>query len=74
MTNRWLRLEPGRRENLQAAGLALGVAAGVAAVVFYFGRIVISRERMHRLRDERDETSGLPASTAKRLPERARGR
>ena len=46
MTRRWLRLEPGRRENLMATGVALGAAAAVGAVVFYFGRILISREEV----------------------------
>jgi hypothetical protein len=46
VTRRWLRLEPGRRENLMAAGIALGAAAALGAVVFYFGRILISREEV----------------------------
>jgi hypothetical protein len=75
VTPRWLRLEPGRRENLLAAGVALGAAAGVAAVVFYFGRILISRERVHRLGEgERVDESGLPAPPARSAPERARRR
>ena len=74
MTNRWIRLQPGRRENLQAAGVALGVAAGVATVVFYFGRILISRERVRRVGEGSPDGSRLPAAEAKSLPERARRR
>jgi hypothetical protein len=77
---RWLRLEPGRRENLLAAGAALGAAAGVAAVVFYFGRILISRERVYRLGEleaeerEAEEGSMLAAPPATGVPERTRRR
>jgi hypothetical protein len=68
MTRRWLRLEPGKRENLTAAGVALGAAAAVGAVVFYFGRILISREEIKpgRAVAERDEERGAPPE--RRLP------
>jgi hypothetical protein len=46
VTRRWLRLEPGKRENVMAAGIALGAAAVVGTVLFYFGRILISREEV----------------------------
>jgi hypothetical protein len=70
VTRRWLRLEPGRRENLTAAGIAFGAAAAVGAVVFYFGRILISREEVTpgRAVAERDEERGAPPE--RRLPRR----
>lgn len=55
MKRRWIRLEPGRKENALAAGIALGAAAGVAAVLFYFGRILISREELPPLPERGDE-------------------
>jgi hypothetical protein len=71
-TRRWLRLEPGRKENLEAAGLALGVAAGVAALVFYFGRILMSRERVHRRGElEAEDSAPEPEAAAPRLPSSA---
>jgi hypothetical protein len=67
----YLRLRPGRRENLLAAGVALGAAAGVAAVVFYFGRILISREKVSRLEEtERPATSGRALEPSSRRAER----
>jgi hypothetical protein len=67
----YLRLRPGRRENLLAAGVALGAAAGVAAVVFYFGRILISREKVSRLEEtERPGTSGRALEPPSRRAER----
>ena len=70
MTTRYLKLEPGRRENMLAAGIALGAAAGVAAVVFYFGRILISRERVSREAPGVDGAlpSGDGAEPPRRLP------
>ena len=72
MTRRWLRLEPGRRENMMAAGVALGAAAAVGAVVFYFGRILISREEVTtgRSLEERGEEGAPP----ERLPRRSERR
>ena len=66
MKRRWLRLEPGKKENMMAAGIALGAAVGVAAVVFYFGRILISREEAPLRREALQ--SGKPS----RAPPRAR--
>jgi hypothetical protein len=62
MKRRWLRLEPGRRENGLAAGVALGAAAGVAAVIFYFGRILLSREEMPPLRETSDRSANAEAA------------
>ena len=45
-TRRWIRLEPGTRENTLALGVALGAAAGVAVVTFYLTRLFVSREEM----------------------------
>jgi hypothetical protein len=42
----WIRNPPGPEENRQAAGLALGLGAVVGVVVFYFGRILLARERI----------------------------
>ena len=47
MRTPWIRNRPGPEENRQAAALALGVGAAVGAVVFYFGRILLARERIH---------------------------
>ena len=68
MTTRYLKHEPGRRENLLAAGFALGAAAGVAAVVFYLGRILISRERVSRQPPTEALPSGDGAEPPRKLP------
>ena len=72
MTRRWLRLEPGRRENLMAAGVALGAAAAVGTVVFYFGRILISREEVTAGRTLQER--GEDAAPAERQIPRRTGR
>jgi hypothetical protein len=75
MSPRWLRLEPGRRENLLAAGVALGAAAGAAAVVFYLGRILISRERVYRLGEgEAEEGPEHAPGPVQEAPESVRRR
>jgi hypothetical protein len=74
MKRRWLRLEPGRRENGLAAGIALGAAAGVAAVVFYFGRILVSREEMPPLREGDDSSVDVDAASERRGPTRGEPR
>ena len=44
MTIHYRKTSPGLRENLGAGMAALGAAAGVAAVTFYFVRILMARE------------------------------
>lgn len=63
MRRRWIRLRPGREENVRAASLAFGAAAGVAAAVFYFARILLSREEVRPL--ERAESPEEPAPAAR---------
>lgn len=46
MRARWIMGRPGPEENRKAAGLALGVGAALAAVVFYFARMFLARERI----------------------------
>ena len=70
MTRRWLRLEPGRRENMMAAGVALGAAAAVGAVVFYFGRILISREEVTPGRTLRERGEDGSAPPERQIPRR----
>jgi hypothetical protein len=60
VTRRWLRRQPGPRERALAAGVALGAAVGVGAVVFYLTRLLLSREEMAPIRD-RDAAGLLPA-------------
>ena len=46
MREEYAHVTPGRKENLQATAVALGIAAGVGAAVFYFTRILLSRENL----------------------------
>ena len=58
-----------------AAGVALGAAAGVAAVVFYLGRILISRERVYRLGEgEAEEAPEHAAGPVREVPDSSRRR
>ena len=52
MTRYYRAKRPGSRENLGAGLVALGLAAGVAAVSFYFVRLFLAREPMEELADE----------------------
>ena len=52
MTRYYRRKHAGPRENLGAGLLAAGLAAGVAAVSFYFVRLFLSREPMEELEEE----------------------
>jgi hypothetical protein len=49
MTRYFRRVEPGRREKLQAGLVAGALAAAVGAVSFYFVRILLSREALEPL-------------------------
>lgn len=62
MRRRWIRNEPERRDELIAAGVALGAAAAVAAVAFYFTRILVAREEVTPLDVARSEAA-LPEKT-----------
>ena len=44
MTVRYLRNEPGKKEDLAAALVSATLAAGVGLVTFYFARLLLSRE------------------------------
>jgi hypothetical protein len=46
MATYFVRRPPGRRENLGAVALAVGVAAGVGALTFYLARVLLARERV----------------------------
>jgi hypothetical protein len=63
---RWLRRHPGPRERALAAGVALGAAVGVGAVVFYLTRLLLSREEMEPLPD--GESGAPPARKTEALP------
>jgi hypothetical protein len=56
---RWLRREPGRREQAVALGVALGAAVAVAGVAFYLTRLFHSREEIERA-DDREGSRALP--------------
>lgn len=43
MTRYYRRTSPGPRENMGAGAVALGLAAGVAAVTFYLVRLMLTR-------------------------------
>lgn len=44
MSPRYLRIPPGKKENLSAALVSGTLAAGVGLVAFYFIRLLLSRE------------------------------
>jgi hypothetical protein len=46
------RRKPGLKENLEAGVMAAGLAAGVAAVTFYLGRLLLSRDPLWPLDSE----------------------
>lgn len=46
MRTPWVRRPPGAEENRKAAGAAFAVGTVLGAVVFYFARIVLARERI----------------------------
>lgn len=48
MRTPWIRRRPGPEENRQAAGAGFAVGAAIAAVIFYFARILLARERIDR--------------------------
>jgi hypothetical protein len=55
---RWLRRKPGPREQVVAAGVALGAAVAVAGVAFYLTRLFLSREELAT--GDRTSTRALP--------------
>ena len=55
---RWLRREPGPREQAVALGVALGAAVAVAGVAFYLTRLLLAREEIQR--GERAPARELP--------------
>lgn len=48
MTRAYVATRPGRTENLRAAAVALCVAGGIGAIVFYLTRVVLAREVLER--------------------------
>lgn len=48
MRTPWIRRRPGPDENRKAAGAGLAVGAAIGAVIFYFARIILERERIDR--------------------------
>jgi hypothetical protein len=68
LKRRWLRRHPGPRERALAAGVALGAAVGVGAVVFYLTRLLLSREEMEPLREAGDAAGALPTRKRQALP------
>jgi len=63
MSPYYRRRKPGNRETGGAALAALGVAAGVAAVTFYFVRLMLCREALSG-----SDAPALPASPDRALP------
>ena len=73
MSPYYRRTTPGFRENLGAAGVAVGLALGVASVSFYLVRTFLAREPMEPLpRTPADEgrEDGRAGAVPSRLPER----
>ena len=58
MSRRWIRNEPGKEENTRALAIALGAAAAVALVTFYFARILVSRDEIEPLAVARERGAG----------------
>jgi hypothetical protein len=60
MRVRYLRNEPGKKENLAAALVSGTLAAGVGLVTFYFVRLLLSREAV----GDPEDRELLPSSSA----------
>jgi hypothetical protein len=57
MSPYYRRRKPGLKENLEAGILAAGLAAGVAAVTFYVGRLLLARDPLWPLGAESSRES-----------------
>jgi hypothetical protein len=60
MSPYYRRRKPGLKENLEAGVLAAGLAAGVAAVTFYLGRLFLARDPLWPLGAESSGESPRP--------------
>jgi len=66
MSRFYRRTKPGLRDNLEAGILAAGLAAGVAAVSFYFVRLFLAREPLEPLQSGSPRGASLSPPTGKR--------
>ena len=57
MARYYRRTEPSTQENLRAGLVAGGLAAAVAAVSFYFVRIILAREPLESLQSPQTDDS-----------------
>ncbi len=68
MSRFYRRTKPGLKDNLEAGILAAGLAAGVAAVSFYFVRLFRSREPLEPVGSAPPLETPPSPDTAKSLP------
>ena len=60
MSRFYRRTKPSLKENLEAGFLAAGLAAGVAAVSFYFVRLFLAREPLEPVPKASPQEDALP--------------
>ena len=75
MSRFYRRTKPSLKDNLGAGALAAGLAAGVAAVSFYFVRLFLAREPLEPVESAPEVEASLPSDTAKNVsqPDEDRG-
>ena len=64
MKRRWIRNQPRGSDSASALAVALGAAAGVALVIFYFARLFLAREELEPLEVAR-KTGSRPLSASR---------